>query len=70
MRNIWRQTANHLGPGMSYTDITTRVALFGEFASEEFIKFGAKYTVGDELALFADLGCHEMRQALKEGKNS
>src|SRR5207245_2763329 len=43
---------------MSYTDVTAGVTLLGEFTSEEFVEFRAEYTVGDELALFADLGGH------------
>jgi hypothetical protein len=48
----------YLCAGMSYTDITARVTFFGEFASEEFVEFGAEDTVCDKLALFADLGGH------------
>jgi hypothetical protein len=43
---------------MSHTDITTRVAFFSEFTSEEFIEFSTKYTVGYELSLFTDLSGH------------
>jgi hypothetical protein len=48
----------YLGAGVCYTDITSRVTLLGEFASEEFIEFSAEYTVSYELALFADLSGH------------
>jgi hypothetical protein len=48
----------YLGAGVGDTDITSRVTLLGEFASEEFIEFSAEYTVSYELALFADLSGH------------
>lgn len=43
---------------MGHTNITSRVTFFREFASEEFVEFGTEYTVGHELALFADLSGH------------
>lgn len=43
---------------MGDANIASRVTLLSEFASEEFVKFGAENTVSDELALFADLGGH------------
>ena len=48
----------HLGAGMGDSDIAARVTLLGEFSGEKFIEFGAEDTVGDKLALFADLGGH------------
>lgn len=43
---------------MGDANITARITLFGEFTSEELVKFGAEYTVCYELALFADLCGH------------
>lgn len=40
---------------MSYTNITARVSLLRKLASKEFIEFCTEYTIGDELALLADL---------------
>lgn len=48
----------YLGAGVGDTDITSRVTLLGEFASEEFIEFSTEYTVSYELALFANLSGH------------
>ena len=48
----------YLRASMGYTNVTARVALFCEFAGEEFVEFGAEDTVCDKLALFADLGGH------------
>lgn len=43
---------------MGYANITARVTFLGEFTGEKFVEFGAKNTVGDKLALFADLSGH------------
>jgi hypothetical protein len=43
---------------MSDADITTRVTFLGEFTHKEFVEFSAEDTVGDKLALFADLARH------------
>jgi hypothetical protein len=43
---------------VGHTHITSGVTLLGEFASEEFVEFGAEDTVSYELALFADLSGH------------
>lgn len=43
---------------MSDTDITTRVTFLGEFASKEFVEFGAENTVSDKLASFTNLSGH------------
>jgi len=39
-----------VGDGRGDADFDARVALFGEFALEEFVKFGVEDTVGDELS--------------------
>lgn len=43
---------------MSDTDITAGVTFLGEFTGKEFVEFGAENTVGNKLALFADLSGH------------
>jgi len=43
---------------MSNTDITARVTFLGEFTGKELVEFGAENTIGDKLALFADLTGH------------
>jgi hypothetical protein len=48
----------YLSAGVGDTDVAARVTFLSELAGEKFIEFGAENTVGDELALFADLGGH------------
>lgn len=48
----------HFSSGVGDPDITTRVALLRQLASEEIVEFGTEDTVGHELALFADLSRH------------
>ena len=48
----------YLGAGVCHTDITARVALLGKLTSKEIVELGLEDTVGDELALFADLARH------------
>jgi hypothetical protein len=43
---------------MSDTDIAARVTFLGEFTGKEFVEFGTENTVGNKLALFADLSGH------------
>lgn len=43
---------------MGDTNITTRVTFLGELTGEEFVEFGAENTIGNKLALFADLSGH------------
>ena len=52
---------------MSYADITARVALLGKLTSKEIVELGLEDTVGDELALFADLARH-FEGAIAESK--
>lgn len=66
---IWRVTVEdlkygnwtrerYLSAGVGDTDVAARVTFLGEFAGEKFVELGAENTVGDKLALFADLGGH------------
>lgn len=48
----------YLGAGVRYTDVTARVTLLGELASQKVVKLGLEDTVGYELALLADLARH------------
>ena len=48
----------HLSAGVGNTDVAARVTLLREFAGEEIVQLGAEDTVGDKLALLADLACH------------
>ena len=48
----------HLSAGVGNTDITSRVVLLGELTGEEIVQLRAEDTIGDELALLADLGGH------------
>jgi len=51
-------TDDDLSAGVGDTDVAARVTFLSELASEKFIEFGAENTVGDKLALFADLRGH------------
>ena len=48
----------YLGAGVGDPDITTRVTLLRQLAGEEIVELRAEDTVGDELALLADLSGH------------
>jgi len=48
----------YLSAGMSNADITTRVAFLRKLTGKEFIQLGTEDTIGNELALFADLSGH------------
>ena len=52
------RTRMYLSAGVCHTDITARVTLLGKLASQEVVELGLEDTVGDELALFADLARH------------
>ena len=58
MQPRWIVTLAHLGAGMGDPDIATRVTLLGQLAGEEIVELCAEDTVGDELALLANLGGH------------
>lgn len=58
MSIILQRTISYLGAGVCHTDITARVTLLGEFASQEVVELGLEDTVGYELSLFADLARH------------
>ena len=53
-----RRDCTHLSAGVCHPDITARVTLLGELASQEIVEFGLEDTVSDELALLADLAGH------------
>jgi hypothetical protein len=48
----------YLGARMCHPDIAARVTFLGKLTGKEFVQFGAKDTIGDKLALFADLSRH------------
>lgn len=48
----------YLRTSVGDANITTRVALLREFTGEEFVQFGAEDTIGNKLALLANLGGH------------
>ena len=52
------QRKTHLSAGVGDSDIAARVTLLGQLAGEEIVELCAEDTVGDELALLADLGGH------------
>lgn len=52
------QGRTHFSASVCHTDITARITLLGELAGQKVIKFGLEDTVGDELALLADLTRH------------
>jgi hypothetical protein len=43
---------------MSDADVATRVAFLRKLASEKFVQLGTENTIGDELALLANLSGH------------
>ena len=48
----------HLSTSVCHTDITARVTLLGKLTSQEIVEFGPEDTVGDELALLANVAGH------------
>ena len=57
----------HLSTSVGDADVAARVTLLRELASEEIVELGLEDTVGDELALFADLARH-FEGAIAESK--
>ena len=53
-RNL-EQVRMYLSASVCHTDITARVTLLRKLASQEVVKLGLEDTIGDELALFANL---------------
>ena len=56
-RNL-EQVRMYLSASVCHTDITARVTLLRKLASQEVVKLGLEDTIGDELALFANLARH------------